>query len=32
MLAALDALFDANAEDGMVQMLYRTRMHYARMI
>jgi hypothetical protein len=32
MLAALDALFDANAEDGMVQIVYQTRMHYARMI
>lgn len=30
MMAALDALFEANAEHGCVRMLYRTRMHYAR--
>jgi len=31
MMAALDALFDANEENGSVRMLYRTRMHYARL-
>lgn len=31
MMAALDALFDAHAKEGAVQMLYRTRLHYARM-
>jgi SAM-dependent methyltransferase len=31
MMAALDALFSAHAENGAVRMLYRTRMHYCRM-
>jgi hypothetical protein len=31
MMAELDALFDAHAENGAVQMLYRTRLHYTRM-
>ena len=30
MLLALNALFDTNAKDGTVQMMYRTRMHYAQ--
>ena len=29
MLAALNTLFDVHAKDGTVQMMYRTRMHYA---
>lgn len=31
MMTALEALFNAHAENGAVRMLYRTRMHYARM-
>jgi SAM-dependent methyltransferase len=31
MMTALAALFDANEEHGSVRMLYRTRMHYARL-
>ena len=30
MLLALNALFDSQAKNGTVQMMYRTRMHYAR--
>lgn len=30
MLQALNALFDAHVKDGKVQMMYRTRMHYAQ--
>ncbi len=30
MMTALDALFDLHAENGAVQMMYRTRMHYAQ--
>ena len=30
MLTALNALFDLHAKDGAVQMMYRTRMHYAQ--
>lgn len=30
MVAALNALFDSNAKNGVVQMMYRTRMHYAQ--
>lgn len=29
MVLALNALFDAHAKNGKVQMMYRTRMHYA---
>ena len=32
MLTALNALFDSHAENGAVQMMYRTRMHYAQLI
>ena len=31
MLVALNALFDAHAKDRQVQMMYRTRMHYAQL-
>ena len=31
MLTALNALFDLHAKDGAVQMMYRTRMHYAQL-
>ncbi len=31
MLLALNALFDAHEQNGSVQMMYRTRMHYARL-
>ena len=31
MLAALNALFDAQQNNGSVQMMYRTRMHYAQL-
>jgi SAM-dependent methyltransferase len=31
MIAAMDALFDAHAKSGSVRMLYRTRMHYAKL-
>ena len=31
MLLALNALFDSHAKSGTVQMMYRTRMHYARL-
>jgi ubiquinone/menaquinone biosynthesis C-methylase UbiE len=30
MLLALNALFDTHAKNGTVQMMYRTRMHYAQ--
>ncbi|MEO8187994.1 MAG: class I SAM-dependent methyltransferase [Burkholderiaceae bacterium] len=30
MLVALNALFDSHAKNGTVQMMYRTRMHYAQ--
>ena len=30
MLTALNALFDLHAKNGTVQMMYRTRMHYAQ--
>ena len=30
LMHALHALFEAHAHDGTVQMMYRTRMHYAR--
>ena len=30
MMLALNALFDSHAKNGTVQMMYRTRMHYAR--
>lgn len=30
MVAALNALFDVHAKDDAVQMMYRTRMHYAQ--
>jgi SAM-dependent methyltransferase len=30
MIVALNALFDAQAKNGTVQMMYRTRMHYAQ--
>ena len=29
--AALNALFDAHQQNGSAQMMYRTRMHYARL-
>ncbi|HWL74745.1 MAG TPA: hypothetical protein VNQ74_12815, partial [Burkholderiaceae bacterium] len=31
MLSALNALFDAHQNNGSVQMMYRTRMHYAQL-
>ena len=31
MLSALNALFDAHQKSGSVQMMYRTRMHYAQL-
>ena len=31
MSAALNALFDSHAKSGTVQMMYRTRMHYAQL-
>lgn len=31
MMAALNALFDVHAKDDAVQMMYRTRMHYAQL-
>lgn len=31
MVAALNALFDVHAKDDAVQMMYRTRMHYAQL-
>ncbi|MGZ9058744.1 MAG: hypothetical protein ACXW14_05805, partial [Burkholderiaceae bacterium] len=31
MLSALNALFDAHQKNGSVQMMYRTRMHYAQL-
>jgi ubiquinone/menaquinone biosynthesis C-methylase UbiE len=31
MLFALNALFDTHAKNGTVQMMYRTRMHYAQL-
>ncbi len=31
MLLALNALFDAHEKNGTVQMMYRTRMHYAQL-
>ena len=31
MLLALNALFDTYAKNGTVQMMYRTRMHYAQL-
>jgi ubiquinone/menaquinone biosynthesis C-methylase UbiE len=31
MLLALNALFDTHAKNGTVQMMYRTRMHYAQL-
>ncbi len=31
MVSALNALFDVHAKNGAVQMLYRTRMHYAQL-
>lgn len=31
MVAALNALFDVHAKDNAVQMMYRTRMHYAQL-
>jgi SAM-dependent methyltransferase len=31
MLSALNTLFDAHQQNGSVQMMYRTRMHYARL-
>jgi SAM-dependent methyltransferase len=31
MLSALNALFDAHEQNGSVQMMYQTRMHYARL-